>query len=842
MKTWKNNNNNKRMSFSKKVIVFILCFSVYSLSAQNPFYNVLDYGAIGDGKTLNTKAIQKAINKCANNGGGTIEFPAGTYLTGVIILKDNVFLNLQAGSKILASKNFDDYLVNSKPLYNSNQKDISGAFIVADNKKNVGVTGYGIIDGQGASFYGQKDRPALLMFRNCKDITIEGITLQHPATWTQHYKKCDGVTIRDIKVFAHGGENNDMVDINQSKNVVITGLIGDSDDDGITLKSTGKGLVENVLISDCIIRSRTNAIKAGTESYGGFRNITITNCTISPSVTESGYSGLKEGLAGIALEVVDGGIMENINISNLVIEETTAPIFIRLGNRARDYPNLGLKSKPIGSINNINISNIIAKNASKTGCSIVGEFGHPITNITISNIKINYKGGGTLKESLAIKPELINEYPECIRLGILPAYGFFVRHVDGITFKDIDLTYNNEEHRPAMLFNDVQNVKIYNFDAETADDALGQIVLKNTRNVFINGCSQKKTNVFLRTEQKSKNINVIGNNFSSTNKPIYIDETINTDDLNIISNLTVNSTLFEFLQPNIYRDSLGMLSIYYPNNVDIYFTTDGSQPTNSSNKYSNAFEQINAATIKAVAIENIKTSNTAILNLNMLQVLSPQIFPADQFFNKEIAVSITSNTKGAIIYYTTDGSKPNLNSLKYKKPIKIKKNLILSAMAIKDGYIPSEESNSKYESIEKLAGVQYKYYETRWAILPNFINLTPLKTDVVKNFTLKGLENRGIDFGLIMHGFIEIENKGVYTFFVSSNDGSKLLVDNIEVVCNDSAHGTIEKSGKIFLRKGEHLIELRYFQAGGGKEMKVSWEGLGFEKRELNTKAIYHSK
>lgn len=815
------------------LVVFSLLINILMLANTKPYYNVLEYGATANGKTLDTKAIQNAIDECNQNGGGTVEFPAGTYLTGTIILKDNVFLNLQAGSKILASKNFEDYLVNSKPVSNSNQKDISGAFIVADNKKNIGITGYGIIDGQGASFYGKKDRPVLLMFRSCRNVTVEGITLQHPATWTQHYMKCDGVTIRDVKIFSHGGENNDMVDINQSRNVVITGLIGDSDDDGITLKSTGEGLVENVVISNCIIRTRTNAIKCGTESYGGFRNITITNCTIGPSVTKDGYSGFKEGLAGIALEIVDGGIMENVTISNLVIEETTSPIFIRLGNRARGYPNLGLRSKPIGSINNITISNIIASNASKTGCSIVGEIGHPITNVSISNVKINYNGGGTLAEGLAEKPELVNEYPECVRLGILPAYGFFVRHVEGITFRDIELTYNDEEHRPAMLFNDVQNLKLFNFNAEISEDALGQLVLQNTRNVFINGCSPTTSNLFLRLEKNSKDINVVGNNLSNVKKPIVIDETIKTNELNIASNLTDKFTLFEFLQPNVVRDSLGMISIYYPNDADVYYTTDGTHPTKASKKYSKPFEQINAGTIKAMAFENNKTSSVAILELNRLQVLSPHVFPVDQFFNKEIEVSLTSHTKDAKIYYTTDGSKPDKASLKYKRPIIIQKSSNISAIAIKNGYVSSEESTSKYESIEKLEGVQYKYYESRWAMLPDFISLTPLRVGVAKKFTLEGLKNRSSDFGLIMHGYLNIKSSGDYTFFASTNDGAKLLIDNREIINNDGAHATIEKSGKVYLEKGEHLIELRYFQAGGGKEIKVSWQGPGFEKREI---------
>ena len=810
------------------LIIISLLACDLTLAETKPYYNVLEYGATADGKTLDTKAIQDAIDECANNGGGTVEFPAGTYLSGSIVMKDNVILNLQAGSKILGSKNIEDYSLNSQQIAKKH-KDVYGALIKGEGLKNIGITGFGIIDGQGESYQGEKKRPALLKFENCKNVIVEGVKLQHPGAWTQHYLKCDGVTLRDLKIYAHGSENNDMVDINQSRNVVITGLIGDSDDDGITLKSTGEGLVENVVISDCIIRSRTNAIKAGTESYGGFRDITITNCSIGPSVTKDGFSGFKEGLAGIALEIVDGGIMENIVISNLVIEETTAPIFIRLGNRARKYSK---GKKPIGTINNIAISNIVARNAGKTGCSIVGEIGHPIKNTSISNVRINFTGGGTLAEGLAEKPELINEYPECVRLGILPAYGFFVRHVDGLTFRDVELSYNDEEHRPAMVFNDVENLKLFNFNAEIADDALGQLVLQNTRDVFVNGCSPKSSNLFLHLEQNCENINITGNNFSSTNKPIYIDETINTDELNISSNLTGKSTLFEILQPNIKRDSLGMVTVYYPNNADVYYTTDGSIPTKLSKKYLKAFEQISPGTIKATAFENNKVSSTAILELNTLKVLAPRIFPVDQYFNEKIEVKLTSNTKGAEIYYTTNSTTPDKTSLKYKRPIIIQAKTNIRAIAIKDGLTPSDESVSKYEPIEELEGVQYKYYEGRWINVPNFLNLTPKRVGVVNMFKLDNLEHRDLNFGLVMHGYLDIKEEGDYTFFAATNDGSKLLVDNVEVINNDGEHGTIEKSGKVYLEKGKHLVELRYFQSGGGKDIKISWKGPGFEKQE----------
>jgi len=809
------------------VIIIILFVYTFSLAGTKSHFNVIEYGAKADGQTLNTQTIQQVIDKCSKDGGGTVEFPAGTYLTGTIFMKNNVNLNLQAGSKILGSRNIKDY-----PKYlDTDKRSRYCALIHGDGLKNVGITGFGTIDGQGKSYQGKDARPQLLNFISCKNVRVEGVTLQHPGAWTQHYLKCDGVTLRDLKIYAHGAENNDMVDINQSCNVVISGLIGDSDDDGITLKSTGQDLVENVVISDCIIRTRTNAIKAGTESYGGFRDITITNCNISPSETKDGFSGADEGLAGIALEIVDGGLMENVLISNLTIEETTAPIFIRLGNRARTYPKL--PSRPIGSINNVSISNIIAWNASKTGCSIIGEIDHPIKNISISDVRINFDGGGTLKEAIAKKPELVNEYPECIRLGTLPAYGFFVRHVEGITFKDVELSYNDEEHRPAMYFNDVENLKLLNFDAQIADDAPGQLVLQNSRGVFINGCSPTSSNVFLRLEHDCENINVVGNNFSKINKPIIIDETINTDEINVSSNLTGKSTLFEILQPNINRDSLGMVSIYFPNDTDVYFTTDGSVPSKLSEKYVQAFEQIEPVFVKARAFEGNKVSGLAILELERLSVLAPHISPIDQFFNENISVKITSNTKGAYIYYTTDGTTPDQFTKQYKKPITIEAKSNLIAIATKKRHTRSAISRSSYVPVEKMEGVQYKYYEGRWTELPNFLYLTPKRSGIVDKFELSGIKHRARNFGLVMHGYINIKNEGHYTFFTATNDGSRLLVDNKEIVNNDGAHAIIEKSGKIYLEKGIHLIEVRFFQAGGKKHMKVFWKGPGFEKREV---------
>ena len=178
-------------------------------------YNILDFGAVPDGKTMNTESIQQAVDECAAEGGGTVIFPAGTFLSGTIVLKDNVVLYFMPGSKLLGSSSIDDYPQNMP------EEKLSKALIYARDVKNIGVTGYGTLDGQAKYFQGKKgmSRPFILKFVECENVTVSGVTLQHPGFWTQHYYKCDGVILRDLKVFAHGAENNDMIDIDQSSNV-----------------------------------------------------------------------------------------------------------------------------------------------------------------------------------------------------------------------------------------------------------------------------------------------------------------------------------------------------------------------------------------------------------------------------------------------------------------------------------------------------------------------------------------------------------------------------------------------------------------------------------------------
>lgn len=461
----------------------------YLLNAGN--YNIKDFGAVSDTSRLSTESIQNAIDECSSSGGGNVIIPAGSYKTGSIILKNNVLLYLENGATLYGSTDLKDYK-NIKPAYKSlRTHEATIQLIYAENIVNAGISGYGTIDGQGKSFRKLNEidegitRPHLLRFVTCKNITIENVRLLNSGCWMQHYLACDNLKIHGLNIFNHNNYNNDAIDIDGCRNVTLSDITADSDDDGITLKSTSPRPCENIAITNCIISSRCNAIKLGTESNGGFRNVCISNCIVKPSeYTSKGYYGIEKGLAGIALEIVDGGILEGISISNINIEGTTAPIFIRLGNRARPYQK-DIPVDSIGKISNISISNVMASGAGITGCSITGLQGHCVKNVSLNNINIEFEGGCKDVEPEKAVEEKPARYPESTMFGTLPSYGFYIRHASGIKFNDIRLTVKTEDSRPALILDDVSKSFFNNVMPEPAKFNKTQMLIKDSHFITI---------------------------------------------------------------------------------------------------------------------------------------------------------------------------------------------------------------------------------------------------------------------------------------------------------------------------------------------------------------------
>ena len=277
----------------KTILMTTLILSLWAGKAEARDYNIVAYGAKTDTTMLSTKAVQQAIDDCAKAGGGRVVVPTGQYKIGSIVLKSGVNLYLEQGATLFGSTDLKDYLPMKSDYVSLRTQTSTIQLIYADNVKNVVIDGFGTIDGQGRAFKKLTwndegiTRPHLIRFIQSQDITIKDITLKNSGCWMQHYLACDRVRIDGIKVFNRNNYNNDALDIDGCHEVIVRGIIADSDDDGITLKSTSPRLCENIRICDCVISSHCNAVKLGTETNGGFRNINISGIVVKPSSDQS---------------------------------------------------------------------------------------------------------------------------------------------------------------------------------------------------------------------------------------------------------------------------------------------------------------------------------------------------------------------------------------------------------------------------------------------------------------------------------------------------------------------------------------------------------------------------
>jgi polygalacturonase len=435
--------------------------------------NILDCGAVPDGTTLATPAIQKAIDRCAAAGGGTVTVPAGRFLTNTVFLKSNVNLHLGQGAVLLGS---------------TEPKAFTQAVVYANGVENASITGPGTIDGQGFKKHYPTNGPRhndIRLFRS-KKITVRDVTLINSPSWVFRILECDGVSVRGVRIYSFANENNDGIDID-GKNITISDCIIDCDDDAVCLKSDNPNyLVENIAIANCVIASNCNAIKFGTSSRCGFRNISIGNCVIRrPSeaaqrhwaATIPGVTRDDTVISGLALEVVDGGAMDQIAITNISMMGVQTPLFIRLGSR-----------NGRGMLRNVVISNITATNESLITSSITGVPGSCVENVTVRDVIFAYKGTGTLAHASAPVPEKEATYPENRMFGpSLPAYGLYARHVKNLIFENFRFNLGAPDARPALLLDDCHNVKLLDFDVAAPSNDQPLVRLIQSTNVILSG-------------------------------------------------------------------------------------------------------------------------------------------------------------------------------------------------------------------------------------------------------------------------------------------------------------------------------------------------------------------
>lgn len=457
----------------KMLFIALFLFSSYGFSQSAGIWDVYLFGAKGDGKTVDTQAIQHAIDNCYNSGGGKVLLHSGHFLSGTICLKSNVTLFIESGGVLLGSSNPNDYpvLTTDYPAV-SGEYPIDKTLIYAENAENIAITGNGTINGRGDELEPMaKPRPHTILIRSCKNVMIRDVRLYNAAFWVQKYQSCDNLVIDGITVDSRenknieeprfidvpGGRNTDGCNIVDCSNVRISNCNINSGDDGIVFKSflKDKGC-SNVTVTNCVITTNASGIKIGTETAGDFRDFTINNCVIYDT----------RG-AAIGLMTVDGGTIERIILSGITLRNIKGTsIFLRVGNRGKIYRK-GSDKPNVGKMKDILIQNIYGTEIERYGCSITGiKDGRP-ENIVLENINLIFKKGtepllfegypDRIVKELTVDnvPELEKDYPRGEMFGKLPAYGFYVRHVDNIEFNGIKLVPNEYDERPAIVTDDV---------------------------------------------------------------------------------------------------------------------------------------------------------------------------------------------------------------------------------------------------------------------------------------------------------------------------------------------------------------------------------------------------
>jgi polygalacturonase len=517
-------------------------------------YDVRAFGARGDGQSLDTPSINRAIEAAAAAGGGTVRFPAGTYLSFSIQLKSNIALYLEQGATILAADpqvskgSYDVPEPNEWDMYQDfGHSHWRNSLIWGIGLENVSILGPGLINGKGLTRRSPRPRrplqpgdtpttlggnrtgarpesplgeddPAEVMnglgnkaisLKLCRNVLLRDFSILNGGHFALLATGVDNLTIDNLKV----DTNRDGFDIDSCRNVRISNCsVNSPNDDAIVLKSSyALGFAratENVTINGCFVSGYdigslldatykrnvkeapdrdgpTGRLKFGTESNGGFKNITISNIVF-------------DHCRGLALETVDGGLLEDISITNITMRDiNNSPIFLRLGRRMR-----GPTGVPVGELRRVNISNIVVHNADPRYASIIsGVPGHDVEDVRLSNIRIYYGGGGTREQAAVEPPERETNYPEPSMFGVLPAYGFYIRHAKGIEITNVEVSYLKEDQRPAFVLEDVKGVDFFHVKAQKTE-GVPTFSLKNVSDFSVQQSRPVPDTRLERVEQK----------------------------------------------------------------------------------------------------------------------------------------------------------------------------------------------------------------------------------------------------------------------------------------------------------------------------------------------------
>jgi polygalacturonase len=486
-------------------------------------FDVRTYKAAGDGKTLDTKAIQAAIDACTAAGGGRVVLSGGRFLTGTLYLKSNVILFVEAGAVLLGSPNLGDYATDTHRNMYAGEPQLDRCLLFARDADNIGLEGPGTIDGQGKSFPNtgdpSKSRPMMIRFINCKKVSLRDVTLLNPAAWTSAFLYCSDIAAHAVTVSSRANGNGDGMDFDGCQDVRISDCNYDNSDDCICLQGSDPAHpVRNVVITNCVMTSRWAAIRIGLLSQSDFRDVTVSNCVFHDHRGE-----------GLKIQMTEGGKMENLLFSNIVMRNVPRAILVTFNS----FPMRINSPKPMPamqSLRNLMFSHIrIESDNSIDGpqlsyIAVCGLPDHAVENITFSDISFTAPGGGDAKMAARRSVgEFTDVRPESrVFEGSLPTYGLYARHVKGLTVRNVTLDAATKDVRPGIICDDVEGVVFSGVRVACDADNEHAIRLQNTRDVLIEGSGPSTPcQVFVRVEgDKSNDIAVTGNDLRRAAKAV----------------------------------------------------------------------------------------------------------------------------------------------------------------------------------------------------------------------------------------------------------------------------------------------------------------------------------
>ncbi|SDW35430.1 Glycosyl hydrolases family 28 [Lutibacter oricola] len=442
-----------------KLTLLLTLLTIVSVVAKE--YNIATYGAINDGKTVNTIAVQKAIDDCNKNGGGTVMIDGGgIYVIGTIFMKSNVTLHVDNGTVLQGSANQNDYPLEGvhKNMYKG-EISKNACLIYAENATSIAFEGHGTIDGNGhyKNFPRKAKimRPMLIRLKDCSNISLRDIHLINPAAWTSAFLYCNNITVDGITIISRANFNGDGLDFDGCQNVRVSNSNFDNSDDCICLQtSLPEKPCRNVTITNCNFTTKWGGIRIGLLSRGDIEYVTVSNCT---------FRDIQD--SGLKIQQNEGGNMSHMTFSNLVMENVPRPIFMTFCQQIASVETPNGEYEPLKRMHNMKFDNIIVDNSKGDKHSaffLTGIPGHEIEDISISNVDFIVSGGGTIEDAgkLDVKEYTLDNmkrWPEFYVVEGLPAYGIYARHLNGLNLQNISIKTNTEDKRVPVILNHVKN-------------------------------------------------------------------------------------------------------------------------------------------------------------------------------------------------------------------------------------------------------------------------------------------------------------------------------------------------------------------------------------------------